>query len=199
MAIFFTADTHFQHGNIIKFCSRPFASVKEMDDVIFQNWCAAVRPNDTVYHLGDVVFGDAERALPRLQALPGKKYLIPGNHDSQGKLAVLSEAFEILPDLVEVTLPLARKARHMRAVLCHYAMLVWNGSHKERIMLYGHSHGRLPGNSRSLDVGVDAWNFHPVSLQDVLERLETLPQYVQPDRTQDGARTLEKRQTNSLP
>lgn len=177
MTTFFTADTHFQHGNIIKYCSRPFASAQEMDDVMFRNWAAVVQPNDAIYHLGDVFFGDAERVLPRLRALPGKKYLIPGNHDPQ-KLAVLSEVFEILPALTEISIPVARKDKHVRLALCHYAMRTWNNSHQGgRIMLYGHSHGRLPGNNLSLDVGVDCWGFQPVSLQEVLQRLETLPAY----------------------
>lgn len=175
------AVTHFQHSRIIDFCKRPFASHKEMDAVIFRNWNAVVRPDDTVYHLGDVAFGDVERLLPCLRGLMGKKYLVPGNHDEPKKLELLAEVFEILPALTEVTLPLTRKAPHVRAVLCHYAMTVWNGSHNDRIMLYGHSHGRLPGNSRSLDVGVDAWNFYPVRLQDILKRLEKSPAFVQPD------------------
>lgn len=186
MAVFFTADTHFQHGRIIGLCRRPFASYKEMDYAIFRNWNAVVRPDDTVYHLGDVAFGDMERLLPRLRGLMGKKYLVPGNHDDPEKLIVLSEVFEILPALTEVALPLTRRAKHVRAVLCHYAMTVWNGSHRDRIMLYGHSHGRLPGSSRSLDVGVDAWNFSPVRLQDVLRRMETLPAFVQPDSLRDN-------------
>ena len=51
-----------------------------------------------------------------------------------------------------------------RIVLCHYAMRVWNKAHNGSLMLYGHSHDSLPGNSQSLDVGVDCWGMQPVAL-----------------------------------
>ena len=62
-----------------------------------------------------------------------------------------------------------------RIVLCHYAMRVWPGDRRGAVMLYGHSHGRLSGNSQSLDVGVDCWGFAPASWSQVRERLATLP------------------------
>ena len=83
MAVFFTADTHFPHENILQYCARPFVSAEEMDEVLCANWNAAVRPTDSVYHLGDEAFGDVESFLLRLRGLTGKKFLIPGNHDSR--------------------------------------------------------------------------------------------------------------------
>jgi calcineurin-like phosphoesterase family protein len=56
-------------------------------------------------------------------------------------------------------------------VLCHYAMRTWNRSHYGAIQLYGHSHGNLPGDSQSCDVGVDCWGFRPVSLEEILNNL----------------------------
>ena len=54
--IYFTADTHFGHNNVIQFCDRPFASVEEMDEAMIQNWNERVTGNDTVYILGDMFF-----------------------------------------------------------------------------------------------------------------------------------------------
>lgn len=54
--VYFTADTHFGHENIIKFCDRPFASVEEMDETLIANWNGRVRANDTVFILGDMFF-----------------------------------------------------------------------------------------------------------------------------------------------
>ena len=54
--IYFTADTHFGHYNVIRFCDRPFASAEEMDKAMIQNWNDRVTGNDTVYILGDMFF-----------------------------------------------------------------------------------------------------------------------------------------------
>ena len=50
--IYFTADTHFDHANIIRFCNRPFATVEEMNETLIANWNRKVHGNDTVYILG---------------------------------------------------------------------------------------------------------------------------------------------------
>ena len=175
MTTFFTADTHFQHGNIIQYCSRPFASAKEMDDILFRNWDAVVQPDDAVYHLGDVAFGDVSRLLPRLRSLMGKKFLIPGNHDDPDKLEMLRETFTILPPLVETVVE--ARGRNYNLSLCHYPMECWNQSGRGAIMLHGHNHGRMPENTQRLDVGVDCWGYSPVRLEDILSKLKKLPKY----------------------
>ena len=63
--IYFTADTHFGHYNVIRFCDRPFASAEEMDEAMIQNWNERVTGNDTVYILGDKFLetSDGKRSL----------------------------------------------------------------------------------------------------------------------------------------
>lgn len=69
--IYFTADTHFGHCNVIRFCDRPFASAEEMDEAMIQNWNERVTGNDTVYILGDKFLetSDGKRSLT-LMPLP---------------------------------------------------------------------------------------------------------------------------------
>lgn len=81
--IFFIADTHFGHKNIIKFENehRPFVSIEEHDEKLIENWNSVVTHKDIVWHLGDVAFSNPSFNL--LDRLNGRKYLCMGNHDAQ--------------------------------------------------------------------------------------------------------------------
>lgn len=81
MKTFVIADTHFGHGNIIKYCNRPFCSAEEMDEVIIKNWNETVSKRDTVIHLGDFGLCKKDRLQEIIGNLNGKKILIMGNHD----------------------------------------------------------------------------------------------------------------------
>lgn len=93
MNTFFIGDTHFYHTNILRFCAtdRPFDSIEEMNEVMVDRWNAAVSKQDTVIHVGDVVFGSrkadtGKENLKILDRLNGNKILIAGNHDIYGGL-----------------------------------------------------------------------------------------------------------------
>ena len=51
--VYFTADLHFYHKNIITATNRPFSNEDEMNRVLIQNWNNKVSFNDNVYILGD--------------------------------------------------------------------------------------------------------------------------------------------------
>lgn len=85
-AVFLVSDTHFGHAGVCRFtrndgCTplRPWDDATEMDEAMVKAWNERVRPNDKVYHLGDVVIN--RKALPILDRLNGDKVLIRGNHD----------------------------------------------------------------------------------------------------------------------
>lgn len=80
--VYFTADLHLGHNNIIKTCNRPFSSVDEMDDILIENWNKKVKGNDTVYIVGDLIWKGID-PKPYLDRLKGKKILVRGNHDSR--------------------------------------------------------------------------------------------------------------------
>ena len=79
--IYFIADTHFNHENIIKYCNRPFKNTYKMNEYIIQKWNSVVKKDDTVYHLGDVGFGSLQEVKSLVERLNGTKILIKGNHD----------------------------------------------------------------------------------------------------------------------
>lgn len=198
MTIFFTADTHFGHEKVIGYSNRPFADADAMDEALLAGWAAALRsPKDRLYHLGDVAFGGVERVTRiagLIKKLPGEKFLIPGNHDSERNLAILREAdaFVILPPRFELdirgvalpedmTPPVKRGgAKRMPLVLDHYPLMSWNRSGHGALHLHGHCHACVPATNQRLDVGVDAWDYTPASLEAVLRRLAYAPPWIDP-------------------
>lgn len=165
--VWFTADTHFGHASIIRFCKRPFSSVEDMDETLIHRWNERVKPGDVVWHLGDFAFHKSKEQLITLfNRLNGDKCLITGNHDHTDTRRLLWTNIKALTTLNLDKMPI---------VLCHYGMRVWDRSHHGSVHLYGHSHNTLPGDNQSLDVGVDCWDFRPVNIDEIRARLKTLP------------------------
>ena len=170
MRTFFTADTHFGHANIIRYTARPFKDVDEMDRVLIENWNSVVSKEDIVYHLGDFSFGPATKYMTQLN---GIKCFVRGNHEKP------------LLNLVNVRdVPNIRSVKiegYPEIVLCHFAMRVWNKSHFDSWHLYGHSHGTLEGQGKSIDVGVDTRHLYkhkkytPYSIEEIDEIMRTRP------------------------
>jgi len=162
--IYFTADTHFSHRNIIKYCNRPFSSIEEHDEVIITNWNSVVRKNDIVYHLGDFAFGDVQKHLRRLN---GNIHLILGSHDKNTKNC--KHLFASYNQLLNT------KIEGINITLSHCSMRIWHKSHYNAFSLYGHSHGMLEPWGKSFDCGVDTNNFYPYSWEQVKDKMNTLP------------------------
>ena len=173
MKTFFTSDTHFFHSRIIQYCLRPFADATDMNEQLIANWNNVVTPDDVVYHLGDFAFSDEQGVDRVMRRLNFKHFhFIKGNHDepfcdwyhSNKDDTYLAPKVSLHPSYLET------KIEGHKFTLCHYAMRVWNESHRGALHLYGHSHGTLPDdcNSKSFDVGVDCHDFVPISLERVL-------------------------------
>lgn len=167
--VFFTSDTHFGHNNIIKYSGRPFKDANHMDEMLIKTWNATVSEDDEVYHLGDVSLTGFEKTLEILNRLNGKIYLIKGNHEKSVLMkSYTRDRFEWIRDMTEVNI------NGQAITLCHYAMRVWNKSHRGSWHLYGHSHNSLETEvwGRSMDVGVDAANvilgdYRPFSFEEI--------------------------------
>lgn len=169
MSIYFTSDTHFGHSNIIRYCNRPFANVREMNETLISNWNSVVGSNDTVYHLGDFSFGWAEQYFNRLN---GNIHWVHGNHDRDAWQ--IRKRFVSHSPLMHVNVDMGDR-RPQSIVLCHYAMRVWNKAHHGAWHLYGHSHGTLEDvpYGKSFDVGVDCHDYFPISVERVKEIMDS--------------------------
>ncbi len=177
--IWFSADHHFYHQNVIRYCARPFSSVDEMNAEMVKRWNEVVAPGDTVYYLGD--FSLAHRAVTVfLPQLNGEKCLIMGNHDhchpvhckkeqkcqrmrklyydAGFKELVLSKEMNIAGRNVELHhMPFAgdhEKERYTE----------WRPKDKGQWLLHGHIHEKWKQRGRMINVGVDVWDFYPVSI-----------------------------------
>ena len=118
--------------------------------------------DDEVWHLGDfAVRQPAARMAELLAALAGKKHLIAGNNDGPATtgaagLASVQPYAELEVDGTPGALPLPLRSWHRMA--------------RGALNLHGHSHGRLAPMPRQLDVGVDGWDFRPVTLAEIRRR-----------------------------
>lgn len=163
--VFVTSDTHFGHANIITYCNRPFASVEEMDEAMIARWNAVVKPEDKVYHLGDVYmsksYGRAERTLARLN---GTKVLILGNHDNGKDQHLLKffkrvYAYRFLPDF--------------QVTLTHIPIHVDSIQRRTILNIHGHTHdkGSPPGPYRS--ACVELHDYTPVAIEELRDAPHT--------------------------
>jgi calcineurin-like phosphoesterase family protein len=162
MGLFFTSDTHFGDHRTINIHKRPFASAAAMDAALIAAWNQVVGPGDVIWHLGDFA-RSAPAAEALLAQLNGSKHLVTGNNDPAGTR--VAAGWESVADYVELD------AESRKLVLCHYPFRSWNGQAKGAINLHGHSHGRMKPLPRQVDVGVDAWEFRPVSLAQLFARV----------------------------
>jgi calcineurin-like phosphoesterase family protein len=161
MTIFFTSDTHFGHGGALGLYRRPFASVAAMNEALIERWNEVVGPSDEVWHLGDFAIRQPPAVVAEwLGRLRGRKHLVPGNNDPPATAGLADwESVQPYAETAVDGVPL---------VLCHYPFRSWRGMAKGSINLHGHCHGRLKPQPRQFDVGVDVWEFRPVTLAEIL-------------------------------
>lgn len=157
--IFVISDTHWHHANIIKYCDRPFKSVHEMDEIMVENWNRVVKPQDKVYHLGDVYFPQKEKSDWLFNRLNGTKILILGNHDN-GKDQTLHRCFKrIYP---------YRIMPEMNILLSHFPVHESSISGRVKLNIHGHTHekGSPVGPYRS--ACVELIDYTPRAVEDII-------------------------------
>ena len=168
--------THFQHENIIKYCSRPFKNALEMNEVLISNWNNRVKYDDDIIIAGDFIHsGNLEIVHNILDRLNGSKWLVYGNHDYQNKF----ERDEICKrfnyhcwDAMDFQVEDNELENPLKFHINHYPCEFWT---RGAIHLHGHMHTRknmtndeiLSYKPMRYDIGVDDWNFKPISYQEL--------------------------------
>ena len=182
--IWFSADTHYSHANVISLCNRPFCNIYEHDQVLIQNDNSVVSNEDDYYFLGDFAFRcSAERVLEIIKRLNFRKmYFLFGNHDkamrqaiqrgmldkeiNNGKIEIIGGKEPITDTTIAISKMLDINGQ--KIFISHYGHRTWPGAFRNCIHLYGHSHSNLLPLYKSMDVGVDCHNFFPISFEEIL-------------------------------
>lgn len=172
MSIFMISDTHFNSENIIKYCNRPFVNADEANAEMIRRWNEKVKPEDTVYHLGDFIMGAPETVPQILNSLNGHIVLVRGNHETKRKLAI----YEQYPEKIEVKDIAYLSFGGLYFVMCHFPMtdeafldmVVQDNS--EVVVVHGHTHDKDPfftEKNHVFNVSADATNFAPVNVKEM--------------------------------
>ena len=166
--IWFISDTHFFHDNILGFKSRTgelirgarFKDCHEMNMVMTENWNEKIKPQDKVYHLGDVALGvknqDAFTAL--MKKLNGHKRLLLGNHDHLEQPAY--QCFE------RIELWTGGKFKKDNFVASHIPLRpdqMRDGEYN----VHGHIHDNIITDTRYINVCVEQTDYKPVHIDEV--------------------------------
>lgn len=178
MTVWFTSDTHFHHANIIEYCGRPFRDVDHMNEEMIHRWNERVKPGDLVYHLGDFAMGPKEKALETKRRLNGGVILVRGNHD-RSEASMKAMGFESVYSKLETLFVVYGKER--RFYLSHIPIGLDHRSPKKYseeltkpppkyydYWLCGHVHEKWKSRGKTINVGVDQWDFRPVTLEELL-------------------------------
>jgi calcineurin-like phosphoesterase family protein len=189
---FFTSDLHLNHARILELCpNRPFSSVPEMNEILIDNWNCIVSKNDIIYFLGDLFLGPIDESLELVKRLNGIIIMIAGNHDRPSLIyhkkdaIIKSEIWKqkyLASGIHEIIISnsILIELNGIKFKLSHFPYI---GDHisedrflecrpkyeHNTILLHGHIHDFWKINGNMINVGVDVWEFKPVTLKQLSE------------------------------
>ncbi|MGA2368281.1 MAG: hypothetical protein ABSF74_06905 [Dehalococcoidia bacterium] len=192
MTIYFTADLHLHHGNIIRYAHRnpPFRNWVEMDKGLIANWNGVVANTDKVYHLGDFCYTPIQRndkhsyekamriCGEAMHKVHGQAVFLRGNHDN---------------GLQHASYYIWRRVEGMKIFMRHWPPWfhpVWPPRlihsfeipNDTDLILCGHIHNKWKYRVHKIgqrkvpviNVGTDVWNYRPVSITNMMDEIEKL-------------------------
>jgi hypothetical protein len=175
-SVFLVSDTHFGHMGVCRFTRndgvtklRPWDNADEMDEEMVKRWNETVRPNDKVYHLGDVVIN--RKALKIMHRLNGDKVLIRGNHDifrDEEYREHFRElrAYHVMNGMILSHIPIHTES------LGRFGVNIHGHLHANRVMRPGHWNVGTEIDPRYHCVCVEQTDFRPILFEDVIKRIE---------------------------
>jgi len=161
--LFVISDTHFGHANILNFKQedgspvRSFSCVEEMDQHMVDRWNSVVRPQDHVYHLGDVAM--RKQDIATVDRCNGHLRLVRGNHD----IFPTKEYLKFFDEIYGV--------RVLDGMILSHIPIHPESLGRFKVNIHGHIHGSPAYGPRYFNVSVEAIDYTPVSLEDLKKRL----------------------------
>jgi calcineurin-like phosphoesterase family protein len=158
------SDTHLGHKNIVKYCNRPM----NHNELMLKAWRGMIQPEDTVLHLGDLAvwYGeDEEYWLREAMGLPGKKFMLRGNHDKLKDARYAELGFPIIPEFVQ-------EIKGQRVLFSHYPDE--DRTSKWDINVHGHIHNNLleprlaSSGRRYKNISVELTDYKPIKAKELL-------------------------------
>lgn len=162
--VFFIADTHFGHKNIIEYENRPFKDIYEMDKIIINNWNKTVKAQDKVFVLGDFSFYAKEKTNEICNKLNGIKTLIKGNHDDNSNKYYFNCGFE---NVIEYPI-----------IFNEFFILSHEPIYINSNMPYGNIFGHVHGNktycdytAQSFCVSIERIEYMPIEFNEIISKM----------------------------
>lgn len=162
--VWFIADTHFHHQNIIEYCSRPFETVEEMNETLVRNWNSVISNKDKVFLVGDFALTNKKNTIEIGKRLNGRKTLILGNHDNCSKDTYYEAGFEYVsrhPIIFEDFFIVSHDPQFIQP----------NGLY---VNIFGHVHDNpifKDYSSRSFCVSAERIGYTPIEFNDILKKI----------------------------
>lgn len=159
--IWVISDTHFGHENIIKYCNRPFKDAYEMNEIMVQRWNEVVKPQDHIYHLGDVAVSQVSLndVMPRLL---GHKRLVLGNHDNHAPIENYAQYFDKI-----------LAWRLFKPLILTHVPIHLESFGKAQVNVHGHIHEKVYSGPY-LNVSVEQINYRPIHLDELIKKAQRL-------------------------
>lgn len=190
MANFFTSDTHFGHGNIIKYCNRvqfmssyekevmtredeeeikrlkiSDESLRKMDKTLIERWNIRVKKTDTVYFLGDFCFKKSTEAP---NANPFEYY----RNQLNGNIIFIMGNHDNRNGFKTILEASTIKIGGERIYLVHKPEHM---NMKYSLGFCGHVHNawkfKKVASTVFVNVGTDVWNFYPTDINQITKAL----------------------------
>lgn len=174
--IFVTSDLHFCHDREFIWKPRGFNSVYEMNEAIVKRAWEVMEADDDLYILGDLMLKDDETGLKLINQMPGRKFIVAGNHDTDSRI---NKYIEQVPDLEAIQYAMRLKYNGYHFFLTHFPCLTGNLEHESlkqtTCNLFGHTHSKdkfYQDIPYMYNVAVDAHNCYPVSIDQIISDME---------------------------